>query len=392
MLREPQKAKILVVDDVPQNVRVLEMNLKSEGYRIVSAYNGREALEKVEMERPDLILLDIMMPGMSGHEVCRQLRRNKSTRAIPVVMITAYGGGVEKKIEALDDGADDFIAKPFDRYELLARVRSLLRVKFLHDELVNANQRLEEELILAKEVQQALLPQAYPDTPNLKFSHKYIPTLAVGGDFFDIQKLSPTSVGIFVCDVMGHGPQAAMITGIVKALLNQFGPNSPGPGDLLFHMNERFLEMMSSGGLPVFITAFCTVIDVANGICFYANAGHPAPFLIQTSHSSIDELKIRPGPALGMIKDVSYQVSERVLEDKDMIFFFTDGLSELTNSGKKQFGSTELRRAILNNIDLPPHSFIEAIISAADAFADGLSSEDDITLLAASYHETGVSG
>jgi len=147
MPEESQEAKILVVDDVPQNVRLLELNLKAEGYQVVAAYSGQEALEKVRTEDPDLVLLDIMMPVMDGYEVCRRLRKNKRTRALPIVMITAYQRGVKKKIEALDAGADDFITKPFDRYEVLARVRSLLRVKRLYDELSRSNQRLEDELI-----------------------------------------------------------------------------------------------------------------------------------------------------------------------------------------------------------------------------------------------------
>jgi sigma-B regulation protein RsbU (phosphoserine phosphatase) len=390
MLKESQKSKILVVDDLPQNVRLLELNLKTEGYNVIAAYSGQEALEKVEAEKPDLILLDVMMPDMDGYEVCRRLRQNKRTKALPVVMITAYYAEEElgKKIEALDAGADDFITKPFDRYEVLARVRSLLRVKRLHDELFMANQRLEDELIMAREVQQALMPNEndYPDIPGLEFSHKYIPTFLVGGDFFDVKELSPGVVEIFVSDVMGHGPQAAMITGVVKTLLTQLSSRLAGPGYLLSQINERFHSVMASSALPMFVTAFCMVIDTPNGKCAYSNAGHPSPFLIQNCRSRIEVLTSKPGPALGMIPNTFYENNERGLESGDMLFFFTDGLQELMSRDGVQFGTEELQRAILNNMHLPPHSFAEAIMCAADAFADGLSSSDDITLLAVSYH------
>jgi len=392
MFKESQKAKILVVDDVPRNVRLLELNLEAEGYRVVAAYSGQEALEKVEAEKPDLILLDIMMPEMDGYEVCRRLRKSKKTRALPIVMITAYQKGVENKVKALDAGADDFITKPFERYEVLARVRSLLRVKTLHDELLRANERLEDELIMAREVQQAFMPREYPNIPGLKFSHKYIPTFAVGGDFFDVQQISPGAVEVFVSDVMGHGPQAAMITGVIKTLLNQLSSRLAGPGYLLSQINERFHSLMASSDLPMFVTAFCMVIDTLSGKYTYSNAGHPAPFLLYGQsggspiRSRMEKLMSEPGPALGMIPNTFYESHEREMKSGDMLFFFTDGLQELMNRDGVQFGAEELQRAILNNMHLPPHSFVEAIMSAADAFSDGLSNFDDITLLAISYH------
>lgn len=386
MFREIQKSRILVVDDVPQNVRVLELNLKAEGYDVITAYNGQEALDKVNAEKPDLILLDIMMPGMDGNEVCKRLRENRATRAIPIIMLTAYQKGLEKKIEALDLGADEFIEKPFERHEVLARVRSLLRVKNLHDELMVAKTRLEDELLLAREVQMAFMPKEYPEIPGLEFSHKYIPTFAVGGDFFDIQEQSPGIVEIFISDVMGHGPQAAMITGVIKTLLTQLSSRLAGPGYLLSQMNERFHELMTSGGLPMFVTAFCMIIDTVNGKYTYSSAGHPAPFLLQHTPEQIQNLGGNPGPALGMIPHTLYEDNEYPMNSGDMLFCFTDGLEELPNKDRVQFGAEEMQRAISHNMHLPPHSFVETIMYAADAFADGLDSPDDITLLAISYN------
>ncbi len=123
--------KILVVDDTPHNIKLLEAVLTPRGYTVVSAGNGPEALEKVVREGPDLILLDIVMPGIDGYEVCRRLRDNPATRLLPVVMITA--SGEQEKVKAIEAGADDFIPKPFNQAELLARVKSLLRIKEYHD-------------------------------------------------------------------------------------------------------------------------------------------------------------------------------------------------------------------------------------------------------------------
>jgi adenylate cyclase len=128
----PAPAKILVVDDTPQNVKLLADLLRAKGYEVVTAASGPEGLERLAAERPDLVLLDVMMPGMSGYEVCQKIRSDPSTGILPVVMVTALDPAQER-IKGLDAGADDFLTKPVNHAELLARVRSLVRVKHLYD-------------------------------------------------------------------------------------------------------------------------------------------------------------------------------------------------------------------------------------------------------------------
>jgi adenylate cyclase len=165
-----EDGRILVVDDVPQNVRLLEAVLEPRGYDVVSAGDGERALALVESAKPDLVLLDVMMPPPDGYEVCRRLREREETAVLPVIMITAEPGEKAKAIEA---GADDLIAKPFNHDELLTRVRSLLRIKRYHDtikeqsaELLELNRTLEErvqaqvrELERTRELRRFLSPQ-----------------------------------------------------------------------------------------------------------------------------------------------------------------------------------------------------------------------------------------
>jgi class 3 adenylate cyclase len=135
-------ARILVVDDTPVNVKLLADLLGATGYTVITAASGKEALARVETERPDLVLLDVMMPGMTGYEVCRTLRANPATAMLPVVMVTALDPAQER-VKGIEAGADDFLGKPINQPELLARVRSLLRVKALHDQLGELNRTLE---------------------------------------------------------------------------------------------------------------------------------------------------------------------------------------------------------------------------------------------------------
>lgn len=138
-------ARILVVDDTPQNVRLLADLLAVKGYAVLTAGSGPEALAAVDRERPDLVLLDVVMPEMSGYEVCRRLRASPETAMTPVVMVTALDPA-EERVKGIEAGADDFLTKPIHQAELLARVRSLLRVKRLHDELVALNRTLEQRV------------------------------------------------------------------------------------------------------------------------------------------------------------------------------------------------------------------------------------------------------
>jgi adenylate cyclase len=134
--------RILVVDDLEQNVRLLDAVLSPRGYDVVAAQSGQEALDAVAAAPPDLVLLDILMPGMDGYEVCRRLRADPATAFLPVVMITA--SGAQEKVKAIEAGADDFVAKPFDQAELLARVRSLVRIKRYHDTIESQRAELAE--------------------------------------------------------------------------------------------------------------------------------------------------------------------------------------------------------------------------------------------------------
>src|SRR6201982_3708393 len=126
---------VLVVDDLPQNVRLLEAVLSPKGFRVTAASSGTEALDVLGSEHPDVVLLDILMPGMDGYEVCRRIREDPGWASRPVIMITA--SGEQEKIRTIESGADDFVNKPFDQAELLARVRSLVRVKRYHDTIEN---------------------------------------------------------------------------------------------------------------------------------------------------------------------------------------------------------------------------------------------------------------
>jgi len=164
-LSNNQKGKILVVDDIPVNIQLMQKYLSPAGYEILVARNGEEALVQVENGRPDLVLLDVMMPKMDGFETCRILKSNDKTKYIPIIMVTALNE-IEDKVKGIEAGADDFITKPFNKLELLARTKSLLRIKRLHDQL-------QEKVFQLEQAKERLRELAVKDGLTGLYNHRY---------------------------------------------------------------------------------------------------------------------------------------------------------------------------------------------------------------------------
>jgi adenylate cyclase len=188
-------ARLLVVDDVPVNVKLLADLLTVKGYEVVTAASGAEALAKVEKDQPGLVLLDVMMPGMSGYDVCRKIRENPATAMLPVIMVTALDP-TQERVKGIEAGADDFLTKPINQPELLARVKSLLRIKELHDELAEWNQTLERRV----EQQLAQLDRL----ERLKrFFSPQLAELIVSGDAEDPLKSHRREITVLFLDLRG---------------------------------------------------------------------------------------------------------------------------------------------------------------------------------------------
>jgi class 3 adenylate cyclase/CheY-like chemotaxis protein len=241
------EATILVVDDLAQNIRLLEAVLAPRGYTVVTATSGDEALERVRSEPVDLVLLDIVMPGMDGYEVCRTLRADEATQFLPIVMITA--SGEQEKVAAIEAGADDFIAKPFEQAELLARVRSLLRIKRYHDtieaqaeELAAWNRQLEQrveeqiaELERARRLRRFLAPQ--------------VAELVVSSGDESFLESHRQEITVVFCDLRGF--TAFTETVEPEDLMLVLGEYHAALGDLV-HRFEGTLDRFTGDGLMAF--------------------------------------------------------------------------------------------------------------------------------------------
>ena len=376
--------KILVVDDEPRNVKILQIQLKARGYTVYTAADGLEALDIVEKEMPDLILLDINMPKMDGFEVVKQIRTNAATEFIPIVMITALRDTRENRIKSIEAGADDFIEKPFDSLEVLARVRSLLRIKQYQDTLATHNARLEEELQMARSIQEILIPQnGILELSGFRIASRCCPEMAVGGDFYDIWEVAPNRLGVFISDVMGHGVSAAFVTVFIKTVLAEFQQQiADNPGYLLEILNTRFNDLISSR-LFMFATAFCGIIDLNKGELICANAGHAFPFLYNTDRQAYDAIgDTHTGNGLGIWQESVYETTRYPFDASSKMFLYTDGVYEAKNPQGEEFTVERLQKLVSDATEQSAAKLIAYIWEAIDGFTGTYPKEDDITLIA----------
>ena len=379
-----ETAKILVVDDEPRNVKILQIQLNARGYTVYTAADGLEALEIVEKEMPDLILLDINMPKMDGFEVVRRIRTNETTEFIPIVMITALRDTRENRIKSIEAGADDFIEKPFDSLEVLARVRSLLRIKQYQDTLAKHNARLEEELQMARSIQEILIPQdGVQELSGFRIASRCCPEMAVGGDFFDIWEIAPNRLGVFISDVMGHGVSAAFVTVFIKTILAEFQQQiEDNPGYLLEILNTRFNDLISSR-LFMFATAFCGIINLNKGELVCANAGHSFPLLYNLDQQTYQTIGDKnTGNGLGIWQESVYETMHYPFDRSSRIFLYTDGVYEAKNPQGEAFTVERLEKLVCACTSQPAAELIANISETIDVFTDTCPKEDDLTLIA----------
>lgn len=407
------KARILIVEDEILVARELEARLKAMGYSVEGiASTAEEAIHMVDEIRPDLVLMDIVLRGSEdGIFVANKIRAKFGT---PSIYVTAYcdDSTLERAKESDPYG---YIIKPFAESELRATLEMALRkrqtdlqLQKAHTELAQLarelrlkNAELEEELNLAHQMQVAMLPSRFPNVPlgaptwesALAFTSVYTPSGKISGDFFDVVQVSKEAVGVFICDVMGHNVSAALVTAMVRALVEEFSSRGDihDPGQLITQVNKVLVKIFEQNCVGVFATAFYLIADVANSKLYYANAAHPSPLYLSPKEGSATPIQTAPsGPALGLFKDAVYPSYEHPMEAGDSVMFFTDGIFEMEGPGEEQYSQARLLETVRNRITLPPPQLFSEIIKDVRQFAEGRKMMDDICLVGMEVRKCGV--
>ena len=340
------------------------------------AKNGEAALSIARKVVPDLILLDIMMPGMDGFEVCRRLKADPLTAGIPVIFLSALSA-TEDKVQGFNLGAVDYVTKPFQPEEVIARVNTHLTIHRLNREVQKQKEMLEQELKIVSDLQRVLLPKDLPEIDGLQLAVHYETSLYAGGDYYDFVALPGSRWGFLLADAAGHGAPAAVEMAMTCALFRSCPTAPVEPDALLSYLNHNLCRIYESS----FVTAIYAVLDPGACRLDIARAGHSPPMMYCAAEKTARELPCEGVLPMGIAAYDRIPVTGVQLEPGDRLLFYTDGVSERFNPDDEQFGESRLLDLLQNEKYPTPQQLLEYIMDDVNRFADGRLAEDDQALL-----------
>jgi phosphoserine phosphatase RsbU/P len=379
------KPKVLIVDDTPENIQVLMESLKDQ-YTIVAAISGEKALKMALMDpRPDLILLDIMMPGMDGYEVCRRLKADEQLQHIPIIFVTAKTEVADETL-GFELGAVDYIAKPFSIPVVKARVKAHLELKMLRD--LEAIQRAKLETVLstlngelaeAADYVKHLLPHPITEGPILA-DWRFVPSTILGGDSLGYHWLDEDSLSIYLLDVCGHGVGAALHSvSVINVLRSRNLPDVDfsRPEQVLGGLNAAF---PMENHRDMFFTMWYGVYKVSSRTLTYASGGHPPALLIQDmdgNNPDIQELRT-PNLIIGAMDGLDFDFDRVKINPGAKLYIFSDGIYEIINENAVSWDFDYLKEYLKHSGN---RTILDDLLAHVRQIADSESFEDDFSIL-----------
>ena len=347
-------------------------------------------MKRLTNRPPDLVLMDVCMTGISGFDACRKIKASNPYHFVPVMLLTNLDD-TDSKVKGLDAGADEYLVKPPQKPELLARVRAMLRIRDLqqtllhskrelqaaNEQLRSAQRTIEDELKKVGAIQQSFLPSKFPDHPEFEFGCYYGPCAQAGGDYFDVIEIGRSYWGLLVADVTGHGASAAVVMAITHTLMHSFTSTFHFPSTALKVTNEKLNEHLA----PTFyVTMFYGVLNLETMRLRYSSAGHEPMMLYRAAEGKVEYLKTSHGFPLKLLESDNYDECEATIQPNDKLILFTDGLVEIRGKDGELFSPARLEQYVLKYHDLPPQQFVEALIDEVSNFRSGETFQDDVTL------------
>ena len=396
--------RLLVVDDNEMNRDMLSRRLQRKGHEVATAVDGADALAQIENGRFDVLLLDIMMPGIDGFEVLKRLRATYSPTELPIIMATAKGER-DDIVKALKMGANDYVTKPLDFPVVSARVQTQLSLKHAVDqivalekdlerrnqELVKVNRRMSEGLEAAAKVQQSMLPTSLPEANGLEFAWLFRPCDELAGDILNVFQINKTHVGLYLLDVSGHGVQAALLSVTLSRILTPVAdrPNlvrkrtSDGssfepiaPGEVIAELNRRFQVNPETGQ---YFTIHYAVLNTQTYELRWACAGHPGPVYLPAEGEPA--ILTSRAFAVGWVPEAVYEEQRLRLRSGDRLYMYSDGMNEAMNAARDQFGEERIIETARGCRNLGLQESLDGLAAAAETWS-GQAFDDDVTLLA----------
>ena len=400
---------VLVVDDDANNRDLLSRRLRRMGYEAEVGHDGQHALSMIGEKAFDVVLLDVMMPGLDGFEVLKILREHHPATDLPVIMATAKDDS-EDVIHALGLGANDYVTKPLDFPVVVARIQTQISLKRAVEQvrilkrrlaernidLEEANSRMSRDLRAAARIQESLLPQSSPDVPGLAFSWAFRPCDELAGDGLSAIKLDDHRVALYVLDVSGHGVASSLMSVSVGRLLTppsdassilMKGGEGPdrleplAPSEVAAKLNRMFPFEVTTEQYFTFVYG---VLDASTGDFRYTLAGHPGPILLPAE----EKPKILPGRGypIGLADGPKpYNEWSVRLNPGDRVYLYSDGIPEAVSPEGVQFGNERLLDKIEAGRPEPLCGVVNDLVAEIETWSGATHVRDDLSVLAVEF-------
>lgn len=378
------KEKILVINDDDGIREIIKTVLERKGYETYEASNGLEGIAQANQTKPDLILLDILMPGMSGFETCKRLKNDPATKEIPVIFLSSLSTPKDK-IQGLELGAVDFINNAVDQGELLARVKTHLEIRSLsqalrhsNEELVRKQKSLDDDLHTAAIIQRSFLPSMNFKIGKIQLSALWLPANPLGGDIFNVIQCSNGKVIFYMIDVSGHDVPSALVTISVSEYLHQQNASSKillSPKEMMVALDKEYpIERFDR-----YFTIFYLILDLELGNLTYSSAGHP-PAIILKKNAGCKLLDLG-GTIIGLNRNLPFEERVETLDEGDKVFLYTDGVIEMKNKEEELYGADRLQAFLESVREEPIDKMISALHQSLEVFAQGALPQDDVSII-----------
>ena len=385
---------LLVVDDNEMNRDMLSRRLARRGHTVEVAEGGLQALEMIEATDYDVVLLDIMMPGIDGYETLERIRGGHDSGDLPVIMATAKDQS-EDVVAALKLGANDYVTKPFDFPVVLARVQTQLQLKRSREALAHAHGRMKKDLEAAARIQAAFLPtETIVEANGVRCAWRYVPCDELAGDTLGIVPLDEARVGVYVVDVSGHGVPSALLSVSLSRLFSAdpgssvlwtadagvTEPRVATPQEVMEELYRRFPYDVQTGQ---YFTMVYAVVDLENRKLTYASAGHEPMIVIgpnrEPEYSSSTGQPIALVPA--MIMKSTYEERTVDIAPGDRVYLYSDGIPEARDAEGEQYSNDRLTEKLVELLGSDLDEGLPVILETVRVWQGGPHFDDDVTIV-----------
>ncbi len=379
---------VLVADDDTTNRLLLEAILEQEGYGVIHAEDGREAVEAFAQYHPDLVLMDVRMPEMDGYEATRQIKALSGDTFVPVIFLTA-NSDLESMVRSIDSGGDDFLPKPYNRIQLQTRINALMRIRELYntvhsqrDELRQHQKRLERERQLAKRLFNNIVHTDVLDRPNIRY--RLSPMSLFSGDILLAAAKPSGGLHLLLGDFTGHGLAAA--TGALPVSSIFYGMTAKGYAiaEIVAEINARLLTILP---VDMFLAACVVDLDASSQTLSVWNGGMP-PFLIyDAERRQVRQRVASTHLPLGIVADEKFEsrVEMATLRSGDRLFFCSDGVLETPGPQGERFGNARFDALFAE--ELPAEDLFDELLHRLQTFQADTRQLDDVTLVEVVYDQ-----